>query len=366
MAYTEEITVDVGSFNGSVRADACDGFTTIAAAGDHDGVVKGLFRKELIKIGDYVKASTGQKFTVDAALLSHWAATFSEMAKNGVVVPIPSTHAGAGDPDKARGRVKTLFVDGDSLIMTCELIGEDAIAAAERNDVSIHSPPEFTDGKGNMYQQPITHVALTPEPLVPGLSEFISIAASLRLELSQMYMKGLAKLLGIEGDVDPGNAEAKFGSAIKKLQSRLADAEKKVKTVSASRDDSTGDPKDEGKDDPKPKGPPKVAPMMLTLAIENRSMRLDRLLEAGRIDRATRDKLAEQYVSDETLTLTLASETKDADGFDRLMETLRHNQPVILGEHTGEQTITMADGSKRSGDDVLLIDAEQRAAAFAQ
>ena len=274
-----------------------------------------------------------------------------------------------------RGRVKSMYVEGDSLIMTCELIGEDAIAAAGRNDVSIHSPPEFTDGKGNKYQQPITHVALTPEPLVPGLGEFISIAASRRLEFRTMNLKGLAKLLGVEGDVDPASAEGKFTTAIKKLQSDLAAANKKLGTVKASHDDEPN-PKDKDKDKDKDKGKSKdkepaplaVSLMVLSLARENRTLRLDKLLESGRIDKAAHAKLIETFATDGPLTLALSANTKDADGFDRVYDILKDNKPVSLGEHTGLQdtgTITMADGTKRNSEDVLVIDAERRAKAAA-
>lgn len=182
-----------------------------------------------------------------------------------------------------------------------------------------------------------------------------------------MNLKGLAKLLGIEGDVDPSTAEAKFTSAIKKLQSDLAAANKKLGTKTASRDDEPK-PKDksEGTDKGKPPTPPLVSPAVIELARDNRTMRLDTLLEKGRIDKAAHARLVDLFVTDQALTLALSASTKDADGFDRVFETLRDNQPVILGEHTGQQdTITMADGTKRSSDDVLLIDAENRARAAA-
>jgi len=150
----------------------------MASATVFESIPRQRFRKEVVRIGKYVKDATGQAFNITRDVLQNWVFQFQRMRKNGVKVPIPSTHEGASDPDKIRGVVEDLFIDGDSLVMTCELVGEDGIAAAARNDVSLGSPPDFTDGHGNQYPQPILHVALCPDPVIPGLGDFIPIAAS--------------------------------------------------------------------------------------------------------------------------------------------------------------------------------------------
>ena len=45
------------------------------------------------------------------------------------------------------------------------------------SQVSIHVPPQFTDGLGRTYVRPIRHVAITDYPVIPGLGRFEALAA---------------------------------------------------------------------------------------------------------------------------------------------------------------------------------------------
>ncbi len=151
------------------------------AAGQQTGAggsAERRYRKELIRVGSYVKVEDGIEFEVTHRTLRHWIGEFARMKANGVRVPIPNGHHNAGNADQNRGYVEALIVDGDALYMECRLIGRDAIQAAERADVSIFVPPQLVDGKGNVYVQPIEHVALCTDPVVPGLGEFVPLAAS--------------------------------------------------------------------------------------------------------------------------------------------------------------------------------------------
>ncbi len=156
-----------------------DGFAPLSGTTPDHGVPTRRYHKALIRVGEYVKAAAGERFTVTPELLSHWARTFGQMKANGVEVAMPVTHERAGDPDANRGYVEDLFVEGDTLIGVCRLIGEDALLAAARSDVSIFAPATFTDGKGHQYKRPIVHVALVTDPVIPGLGAFIPLAASL-------------------------------------------------------------------------------------------------------------------------------------------------------------------------------------------
>ncbi len=180
-------------------------FTIIGASNKVDGESVQRFRKEIIRIGGYVKGA--REFDITPAVLQHWATTFGEMKANGVKIPIPNQHDTSGDPDKNRGWVVDMFVDDDALVMVCDLIGDDAIKAASRCDVSIFSPPEFTDGKGRIYEWPITHVALVTDPAIPGLGEFVSIAASREWENTTMKWVNIGKALGIKDDLTAETAE---------------------------------------------------------------------------------------------------------------------------------------------------------------
>ena len=141
-----------------------------------NGVPVFRYRKEIIRCGRFF-TNEGEPFTVDTSMLDHWAKTFKLMADNRVSVPIPSDHT-AVNSDGARGRIVGMQRIGDGLFAVADLVGEDAPTLAASNDVSIFSEPEWTDGEGHTYQWPIRHVALTPDPRIPGLQGFVAISAA--------------------------------------------------------------------------------------------------------------------------------------------------------------------------------------------
>jgi hypothetical protein len=153
-----------------------NGFLQMSAIQTAGNRQSGRFRKEIIKIGQYVDQGADQRFEVTPGVLAHWVSSFRRMRDNGVKVPIPLGHDFGHDNN--RGWVTDLFVDGDSLVMTCDLFDQDVASLVARNDVSIMAVPEFTDGKGQSYKYPIVHVALTPIPLIPGLGDFVPVAAA--------------------------------------------------------------------------------------------------------------------------------------------------------------------------------------------
>ena len=77
------------------------------------------------------------------------------------------------------GKILSLTANDDgTLDAVMEIFGEDGFKAVETNDVSIYVPPTYTDGKGVTYKRPITHVAVCPDPVLPGLGKFERLAAS--------------------------------------------------------------------------------------------------------------------------------------------------------------------------------------------
>ena len=98
--------------------------------------------------------------------------------------------------------------------------------------------------------------------------------------------------------------------------------------------------------------PPKPDPILLSLASENRAMKLAALVEAARITPAVRDKLAALYVDEKPLALALS---RGGDNFDSLVKALAENDPVVLGEKSGPQTLRLARGP--DGENLLVKDA---------
>lgn len=155
-----------------------------------DSDKKGLtFRKELIYANEpgeqFVKKTEDkeQTFVVDEDRLRHWEQTGNEMIRNGLMVPTPLKHT--DEPEKNRGRIKRFEIDTNeqgrtALFGVVEFRDEEAAKLAASTDVSIFVPDKpVYDGFGREYKQPIRHVCFTDYPVIPGLSGFEAIAASL-------------------------------------------------------------------------------------------------------------------------------------------------------------------------------------------
>jgi len=363
--------LNIGS--GLLLSNSVDVGVGIGTMRQENGVPVYRYKKEVIRSGKYFKDADKLAFTVTKEVLDHWALTFSKWKKGGNKVAVPETHDGAQDPSKNRGWVVEMFREGDSLFAIMDLYGADSPKVAATNDVSIYSPVEVTDGAGNVYARPITHIALCMDPVIPGLSKFEAIAAS-RKPLKQEYQmdsKKLAGLLGLsldEKDTDE-EKDKKIEASIKSLKASKAVkasaegedlteeekkklAEEKAKAVAASMEED-----EEKEKKAVAASRSAVNPMMLSLASENREMKLSRLVTAGKITPAVCEKLKTKYVDKDALTLSLA---RGGDDFDSVVSMFAENDPVALREQSGPQLLQLGDLLKTGGKNPLLADAEGR------
>jgi len=342
------------------------------------------FRKDVIRLGTYVKSSEGLTFEVSERTLENWVAQFNRMAAHGVRVPIPATHqdtsweasARDGDPRNNMGWVDRLFIENDALMMDCTLFGEDAIQAASRSDVSINSPPVFMDGIGRTYMRPITHVAMVTDPVVPGLGEFVPLAASLnsqdRSPMMLEFLKQLAGALGLDpAAISDETAGTKaimdaIAALLEKLKQEPSTVQASEKTEPAAEPAQGGAVKKETvtrEYAASLAGEPQR--LLVRLATENRSMKLNALAAEGRITPAQRDKLVKDWATPEAVTLTLSA-GRDGEDFERLLEVLRLAEPVVrMGEKTGPQTVALSDSRKSTQpENPVVANAEARAQRF--
>jgi len=243
---------------------------------DRNGLPVRKYRKTIARDGDYEKGDL--KFSINRGTRDHWVKTFDLMKANGTIVRVPSTHAGAADPEHQLGEILSLTANDDgTLDAVVEIVGEDGFRAVETNDVSIYVPPTFTDGKGVVYKRPITHVAVVPDPFLPGLGKFERLAAS---------------HTGAPIMPDP----ITFSPAILSLarDNRKARLDKLVE------------------------GPkPSITP-------------------------AVRDKLLGLFATDEVITLSLSAGAGKPDLFDQLVAILAENHPLDLAAKTGHQAVALS------------------------
>lgn len=319
----------------------------LVLANDSKGVPSEMYKKELIRTGDFVKESDGIDFAITADTLSHWVDTFNRMKENGVEVPVPISHY-ESDADGNRGYVRDMFVEGDGLFATIELIGEDGILAAKRNDVSIYCPVEWVDGAGNVYYRPIVHVALTPYPIIPGLKEFESLAASLlvKSETKQMDFTKLKAGLNIGTEVTDDNAVELVLSAVAKFKETHTKELEEIKKVNDQALKLSGEVKTPD-------------PVLVKLACENRDMKLSALVSAGKVTPKVKLELQKLFSDHETLSLSLGRGIDDH--FDALVEILTVNDPVSLKEKSGAQDLSLSGATRSEKQTSLVADAQARA-----
>jgi len=202
------------------------------------------FRKDLIRVGEYVKSKTNQQFEITQHDLDRFAATFSAMKTAGVKVPVPVGHTRS--PEANRGYVEEMYRDGDTLWANIDLVGDDAIALAGRTEVSICVEPEIIDGKGTKYTNAIEHVAIVTDPVIPKQDGWVRIEASRGDGLADMVLsssgdssmdmlKEIAGLLGVETGADDAATMEAIKAKIKAIKGDAEASKQEAMSLKASR-----------------------------------------------------------------------------------------------------------------------------------
>jgi len=301
---------------------------TFPAVSVSDGITlsKGLthYRKELVKVGRYFKAKTGQAFEVTRDTIDHWVVTFNRWTANGNHVPIPLSHDRAHEPEANRGWVHKLWREDDTLVGLLELNDENL---ALTTDVSICVQGEIIDGKGQKYLQPITHVALCTDPVIPGLDKFWKL--SLSKGDSKMDRKVLAELLDIAEDAP----DELIISTINGL---------KISAVNLSQNT--------------------VDPVLVRVVAERRGDKLNTLINAGILAPAQKDVIEAKYIKEDALTLSLSRGGED--GFDLLIKVLTENKPTanLLTEQSGVQVLELANQQNKPSGMATITNKKREAA----
>jgi hypothetical protein len=338
--------------------------TPVEAERTQDGQPVRRFRKELLRVGEYTHPGTGQKFSVSREGIGRMAETFRRYTAAGNKAPLPIGHENWEDPERNRGWAIDAFAEGDSLVGIVELVG-DGIKLAGTSDVSIYAEPSFTDSKGNSYEWVIRHVALCTDPVILGLDGFVPLAAS---QNSQPVQVPVLKLSGGSPMPDPTTpnpspagadpAEAVVQAICDKVITLVKDKAKTAQEKKAAFGDmmkqlekalgvfdSMSQPEPKPAADAPPAEPvaasQSVSPVMLQLAGENRQMKIDRLVSAGKITPAVAADLKAGWTQGQALSLSLSE--SGCKQFDALVAALDKNEPVLsFKEKTGPQSRAVA------------------------
>ena len=137
--------------------------------------VSGLvFRKKILKCGDYVYPDNGMKFSITPKDLDRFVQTFHEMRRDGIEIPIPKDHSLHVEDNT--GFVREMRRNSNYLEADIEFLNSKEAENARKGGVSVWIPPHFQNAK-RKYLRPIMHVSLTSYPMIPGLGNFDLICA---------------------------------------------------------------------------------------------------------------------------------------------------------------------------------------------
>ena len=376
-----------------------------------------VFRKELVYPGFFLKKDENGavefELPVDEALIDHWVATFNAFKTSGIEVPVPVEHT--TDPEQRRGTVVALRKEHNSKRQGPSLYSyikfrnakdaqDMASGPGTSTQVSLYSPPTFTDGTGKKYVRPITHVALTDYPLIPGLEGFERlpstkhVAASLTFQASDtetddeendtMKMSQLARRLGVKHSV--GASSSKIAAAIVKryrADSELEDDEDDFglglddeleeddefdmdneledeleEDDEFDMDNEFDDELDDEEEMPMSRRPRRASVVSASLAktvAGSRKTEIQQLVRDGKISPLVGQKLAKKYASKRNVAICLSHESrgKRGDDFSSVVAALSLNDKRY---RYGERTHAQMRGESGDGNP-MTADAERRA-----
>lgn len=155
----------------------------------------GLYEKDFIADGKWWVPALGTYLPVNAERRAKWERNFQLMRERGVTVPLSIDHIETRDPDtgeiaeeaiapgKARsvyGEVHALFNRGNRGMFTAKPADEEGAKLMQRcPEVSLELERNWRDGHGNLYDEAITGITLTPKPVYAGqLRQWTKVAAS--------------------------------------------------------------------------------------------------------------------------------------------------------------------------------------------
>ena len=325
-----------------------------------EGVATQKFRKDAVKVGTYWHPKAGWIEEFSADRMDRWCAAFGKMKANGVPVEFFADH----DPtttkrsDDIRGYVDDMWRDGNELMVVVEAVGEDGIKLCETcRNVSAEIEREFKDSKRNEYGEVIAALVACEKPIITGQRPFERIAASHHNGEQKIAVlvelpdggeipnedgdmdKQLLSLIGKLGDTDDvteDNALTVLGEVAEASKTK----DEEIVTLKA---DLTAEQakKASGK-------MPEVDEDVLEDIGETRTTELSLLVAEGKITPAVAKKLSTILIgaSGKRLTFGLSTKAAKAFGLDaplakQVIEALKLNDPVKLGEKTRSQTLSL-------------------------
>ena len=299
--------------------------------------VNGLtYEKELLPVGPVTKWVAGDKQVTDVdiklSFLERVVAQFKKFKDVGVRVPLFKSHIESIDND--RGTVEDVFIRDNSqgvpsLYGRIAFSSEEHAKTGSQVDVSVMCPPKFVDGKGNAYDFPLRHVALTSIPVVPNLEPFKAVVFSFETESGLLLAdEQVEEEEADEADeladadalilvADLLNVDLAAGNQV------IVDAVKRAVTAEEIEEVAV-----EASHEPTPTPEPKAEPVMLSSRltsqlVDARKSQIAALVTERVISPAMATKLTERYATDAVIALDFGTEQEGPTAFQDAIDLAR-------------------------------------------
>jgi hypothetical protein len=153
------------------------------------------FKKEVLRVGRWVHPATGEELDFDKAFLDQLAKDTNRWIELGNKVWFPAGHT--SDVRANLGFWPRFDVDGERLVGVVEVLDDAAAANVGKTiqDVSAAIHLGAVASTGEQLTAVIEHVAATPEPVIPGQTNFVRLAR----EAGSRSMDPLLDLAPIRG-----------------------------------------------------------------------------------------------------------------------------------------------------------------------
>jgi len=278
-----------------------------------------LYEKQHAYVGQFYKSADDVEFEITEATIDHWIKTQDDLICEGVEIPMPLEHENRDNPEMRRATAgaynKKLDSKGRvSLFGQVKFRDRQAAKDLKESQTSIYAERELVTGKGNRYSIPITHVAFTDYPVLPGMDKFVAIAASLKAtpvfskssfeKDTDMDLTALATTLGVE--LDEENAVDQITTAFSSLTEKHTSELEELKKLTSELEELK-------KLVPVKKDHPVIAASLLGMGKENRQNKIDGLLRDGFWNSAQAKEASEKYCDNACITLALSSEATTDD-----------------------------------------------------
>jgi hypothetical protein len=172
------------------------------------------FRKEVLSTGRWMVPYDEEgeiihrPWQVTRKTLQQIASSFEKAKAAGVRVPVVWGHS--DDAKDNAGVVENVFVEGETLLADVRITERQAKSKVGEsvNEVSAEITPGWVDGRGNRYEQMMTHLGLVNLPVISGQTPFhrLSLVRSSQPMAKKVVAQKVHRLQ-TEGEGEPGDAE---------------------------------------------------------------------------------------------------------------------------------------------------------------